>query len=195
MKRALALAIAAATLVTSTSLAGEPTSVAVVDLQRCLAQTEDGMSAKARLQRLMAARQGDFNRRQKDLVAEEGELKQQQLVLSKAAFQRRYQHWQRRMLEVQNVAMRYQQEMLLTEKNLTAPIVDKLVVVIKRIANERGYDIVVAKATVPFSRSDLDITDIVIQRYNSGGVGGGGGEGDGDGDGDSEPPPAPAPEP
>lgn len=180
MKRAIVIAIVA-TLIASTSVAGEPTSVAVVDLQRCLAQTEDGLNAKARLERLMAARQGDFNRRQSDLVAEEGELKKQALVLSKAAFQRRYQHWQQRMLEVQNVAMKYQQEMVQAEKNLTAPIVDKLVGIIKRIANERGYDIVVAKATVPFARSDLDITDVVIQSYNAGGGG--------------APAPAPAPAP
>ena len=37
---------------------------------------------------------------------------------------------------------------------------------IKRIAGTDGYDLIVDRATVAFSRSDLDLTDRVIQLAN-----------------------------
>ena len=43
--------------------------------------------------------------------------------------------------------------------------------IIRRLATQDGYDVVVDKKAVPYVRSDLDLTDRVIQMYNSG-VGG-----------------------
>jgi outer membrane protein len=40
--------------------------------------------------------------------------------------------------------------------------------IIRRLATSQGYDLVVDKAAVPYSRSDLDLTDRVITMYNGG---------------------------
>jgi outer membrane protein len=50
-----------------------------------------------------------------------------------------------------------------------------MTVVIKRLAAQEGYDLVVDRAMVAFVRTDLDLTDRAIQSYNAGGAAAGGG--------------------
>ena len=41
--------------------------------------------------------------------------------------------------------------------------------IIRRLATQEGYDVIVDKQAVPYSRSDLDVTDRVITLFNQGG--------------------------
>ena len=51
------------------------------------------------------------------------------------------------------------------------PITQKLFAAVRKVALRKGYDIVVDRAAVPYARSDLDLTDLVVQVYNGGGGG------------------------
>jgi outer membrane protein len=46
-----------------------------------------------------------------------------------------------------------------------------MLAVIARLAKKNGYEIILDKAGAPYVRQDLDVTDQVIQLYNSGGGG------------------------
>jgi hypothetical protein len=48
------------------------------------------------------------------------------------------------------------------------PIVERVYGSIKRIAGSDGYDLIMDKATTAYVRSDLDLTDRVIQMVNGG---------------------------
>jgi outer membrane protein len=156
------------------------TKVAVIDMQRAVMQTEEGMRAQATLKRMFDSRQRDLDRRQKSLVQERKHLERQARVLSRAAFQRRMEHWQRRMVEVQTKFVDYNKELAKKQSELTDPVIRKLFRTIKRLATRRGFDVVVDKTAVPYARTDLDLTDKVVQMYNSGDSGGGDKGGDGD---------------
>ncbi|MEQ9318643.1 MAG: OmpH family outer membrane protein [Polyangiaceae bacterium] len=172
----------AAFLFVSTS-AADGTKVGTIDLQGALLQTEDGMSAAATLKNYTQKRQGDLDGRQKALQAEQADLQKQSRVLSRGALMRRTEHWQRRMVEVQTKFIEYNKQLQQKQAEFMQPIMQKLFGVVRRVASARGFDIVVDKAAVPYSRADLDITDMVVQKYNaSGGVKGGGDDGGGDDD-------------
>jgi outer membrane protein len=168
------------------STAAAETKIAVVDLQSALMQTEDGMRAAATLKNYTASRQADLDKRQEELQKEQDDLRKQSLLLSRRAIQRRTEHWQRRMLEVQSKFIEYNKTLQKKQSGLMDPILKKLFAVVRRAASRRGFDLVVDKAAVPYARSDLDLTDVVVQMYNSGG--GGDGEGDDEG-GDKKDPP------
>jgi outer membrane protein len=149
------------------------TKIAVVDVQRAIMQTEEGMKAAASLQRYTKNRQADLDRRQEELQREQDDLRKQARVLSRQALQRRMEHWQRRMLEVQTKFIEYNKQLGQKQQGLMAPIMTKLFAVIRRAATKRGFDLVVDRAAVPFARADLDLTDLVVQLYNSGDTGSG----------------------
>ncbi len=152
--------------------------VAVVDVQRAVMQTEDGLRAQATLKKLFDSRQQELNRKQTDLQKQKADIDKQAKVLSKEAYQKRVDELQKQMMELQSVFVDYNKELEKKQKELTEPIFEKIMGIVKRIATTENYDLVVDKATVAYVRTDLDLTDKCIQMYNSGGA----------------PAPAPAPE-
>lgn len=173
-------AVLVATLIlTASGLAWAAPKIGVVDMQGAMMQTEDGLRAQATIKKFFDRRQQELDRRQETLKAEREELAKQARVLSRASLQRRMEHWQRRMLEVQTLFVEYNKELQKKQGELTQPIIRKMFRVVRRIARRRDIDIVIDKTAVPYARADLDLTDMVVQMYNSGG-GGDADEGSGD---------------
>jgi outer membrane protein len=74
------------------------------------------------------------------------------------------------MMELQTVFVEYNKELQKKQGELTQPIYTKLVGMLRRIATQDGYDSILEKQAVPYMRSDLDLTDRVIQMYNGTGA-------------------------
>ncbi len=163
------LVAAAALLWASTALAD--TKIAVVDVQRALMQTEAGMNAAATMQNYAKKRQAELDGWQEALTKEQSDLRRQIRVLSARAYQRRLEHFQERMLVVQKKFVDYNKELATKQQELTAPLLQKLVGTIRRAASRKGFDLVIDKQVVPWANAELDLTDLVVQMYNSGAAG------------------------
>lgn len=165
--------------------------IGVVDMQGAMMQTEDGLRAQATIKKFFDRRQHELDSRQEQLKREREDLAKQARVLSRSSLQRRMEHWQRRMLEVQTLFVEYNKELQKKQGELTQPIIRKMFRVVRRIARRRDIDMVMDKTAVPYARADLDLTDMVVQMYNSGGGGdadeGGGDEAGGDKAGGDKP--------
>ena len=170
LSAALATAFAAFFFLYS-SVANAETKVAVIDVQRAVASTEDGLRAQATLKKLFDSRQQELNKKQNDLQRQREEIDKQSKVLSKDALEKRINDWQKQMMELQAVFVEYNKELEKKQKELTEPVFEKVMAIIKRIATSENIDLVVDKATVAYVRGDLDLTDKCIQMYNSGGGG------------------------
>src|SRR5580693_3438246 len=85
--------------------------VAVVDVQRAVMQTEDGLRAQANLKKLFDSRQQELNRKQNELGKQKEEIEKQSKVLSKEALAKRVDDWQKQMTELQQVFMEYNKEL------------------------------------------------------------------------------------
>ena len=148
------------------------TKVAVVDTQRAIMETEDGLRAQATLKKLFDSRQRELDKKQADLQKERADIEKQRGVLSKKALQLRIEKWQRELVQLQSVFVEYNKELQKKQNELTQPIFRKAMSIVNRLARQQGFDIVVDKQAVPYTRSDLDLTDRVITLYNQGGGGG-----------------------
>lgn len=151
--------------------ASAQSKVAVVDVQRAVASTEDGLRAQATLKKLFDSRQQELNKKQTDLQRQREDIDKQSKVLPAASLQKRIEEWQKQMMELQAVFVEYNKELEKKQKELTDPVFEKMMGIIKRLATTESIDLVVDKATVAYVRGDLDLTDRCIQLYNSGGGG------------------------
>jgi outer membrane protein len=163
----VALAVAAGMFFVS-GVASAQTKVAVVDVQRTVASTEDGLRAQATLKKMFDNRQQELNKKQTDLQRQREDIDKQGKVLSQAAMQKRLEEWQKQMMELQAVFIEYNKELEKKQKELTDPVFEKVMAIIKRVATSENIDLVMDKATVAYVRGDLDLTDKCIQLYNSG---------------------------
>jgi len=167
--RSLLLVASACTALLGLSVpAYAQTRVAVVDTQRAIMETEDGLRAQATLKKLFDNRQRELDKRQRDLQKERDDIEKQRDVLSKEALQKRIEDWQQEMMQIQSVYVEYNKELQKKQGELTKPIFEKTLGLIRRIASQEGYDMVVDKQAVAYVRGDLELTDRVISMYNRG---------------------------
>jgi outer membrane protein len=152
-------------------VASAQTKVGVVDIQRAVANTEDGLRAQATLKKLFDSRQQELNKKQTDLQHQREDIDKQAKVLPKDSLTKRIDEWQKQMMDLQAVFLEYNKELEKKQKELTDPVFEKVLAIIKRIATSENIDVVLDKATVAYVRTDLDLTDKAIQMYNSGGGG------------------------
>lgn len=194
-----ALAIATLPLV-SPSVASAQTRIAVVDVQTAVMQTEDGIRAQATLKKLFDKSQRDLDAKQEELQRARDDIERQARVLSREALARRTEDWQRRMVELQTLFVDYNKQLQKKQGELTGPILKKMLGIINRLAKKNGYDVIIDRSATPYARQDLDLTEQVVQMYNTGGAADAPAEGGGDkpaeGGGDKPAAPAaPAPSP
>ncbi len=198
--RALAVLAFATLPLVSPSTAAAQSRIAVVDVQTAVMQTEDGIRAQATLKKLFDKSQRDLDAKQEELQRAREDIERQARVLSREALARRTEDWQRRMVELQTVYVDYNKQLQKKQGELTGPILKKMLGIISRLAKKSGYDVIIDRSATPYARQDLDLTEQVVQMYNSGGGGGdapaegAGGDKPAEGGGD-KPAPAPAPTP
>lgn len=144
--------------------------IAIVDVNRAVAETEEGLRVQARLKRDFEKVQADLEARGRQLQADKESLEKEaragksakEVIAKKAEkLDQQYQDYQRAMMEAERDFQRKQQEW-------TNPILLGVLDAVKRIAQQDGYDMVLQKQAAPFFRADLELTDRVITMYNGG---------------------------
>lgn len=168
---------------TAVIVAGSATTVdaqvkiGVVDLQRAINETEDGRQAKRRLKKVFDERQQSLNKKQEALKAQKESLERQQDVLSQDALKKKVEKYQADLMELQNEYVQYQEELSTKEGELTQKILEKMQAILRRIGQTDGYTMIIEanEGGVVWVPSNLDLTDVLIQRYNKQAKSGGGG--------------------
>ncbi len=145
------------------------TKIAVVDTQRAIMETEEGLRAQATLKKLFDSRQRELDKKQEQLQKEREDIEKQQGILSKEALAKRLESWQRDMSQLQATFLEYNKELQKKQGELTQPIYQRTMALIRRMATNEGLDLVIDRQAAPYVRGDLDLTDKIIQLVNSGG--------------------------
>ncbi|MCA9623832.1 MAG: OmpH family outer membrane protein [Myxococcales bacterium] len=142
--------------------------IAVIDLRRAVADTEDGLRVQAELQELFDNRQADYDSKEKAYTAAKTDFeKLSKQKVSEAELRKKYAALEKMAFDLQQAQMKYRQEMQQKESQLMYPIVNQMLALVRQLASQNSYDMVLNKEAVPYFRSDLDITDRIIQMYNA----------------------------
>ncbi len=143
--------------------------IAIIDMRRAVADTEDGLRMKSRLQELFDSRQGEYEGKEKEYGKAKDELERlaKDGKAKEDVLRQKYAALEKQALELQAFGMKFRQEMTQRENDLMLPILNKLQGLVRQVASQESYDIVVSKEAVPYFRGDLEITDRIIQMYNA----------------------------
>jgi outer membrane protein len=154
-------------LLAGTAVAGDM-KIAVVDLQRAMIETEDGLRFQATIRKMFETKQRELTSKQQELETQRADLERQRSVLSAEAWQRKAETWQREMIALQELQVTANQEMQVKQGELIQPIQQKMVGIIRRLATQEGFDLILERQAAPYYRSDFEVTDRIITLYNSG---------------------------
>lgn len=142
------------------------TKIGLVDMQKAIQSTSAGKKAKSELE-------GDFNKKKKELESKEAELKKmgeelekKKSVMSEEALGKKQAEFQEEMLKYRDVVGKSQVEIQKKERDLTAPILEKMKKVIAKLAKDKGYSVIMeSNQSVLFATPDGDLTDDVIKAF------------------------------
>ncbi len=131
----------------------EPQRIAVVDVQRAVAESKQGLEARERLKARFDASQARLDARQAELKAEMSDVTKREAVTAQ-------------LLELQKQFETAQQELKDLERAEIAPLMNQLGVQISALAAERKLDAVLDVQAVPWARPELDVTSELVRRLD-----------------------------
>ncbi len=151
------------------SAAGTAFRVAYVDLQKALQTVEAGRNAKSSLEKEVQSKKAEIEKAQAALQKEAEEFEKKVAILNDSAKAAKQAELQKKFVDLQKNAAESQMNLQGKERELTKPIIDALRSVIEALGKERNYQLVLERneGAVLFAQGGEDVTDTVIERFNS----------------------------
>lgn len=142
------------------------TKVAVINLQRAVLESEEIQKASATMEARYKPRQAELEKLQRDMQALQqqlqsgaGKLTQEAQADLTAQGQRKQREMQRKSEDLQADVDRERNEVLGASSR-------KMTEVVKKLAEEKGYDVVVDVSTTIYFKPALDITTEALAAFN-----------------------------
>ena len=147
----------------------ENVKLAFVDLRRALNETTEGKAAMAKLAKLKDKLQKKIEKEEKKIMDMKSSLEKQQKILTKEAMQKKVEEYYAAVNELQQSYMQFQRELSSKEADLTQGILVKMQKILAQIGKSEGFTMIydMSSGAVVWGPSHLDLTDRLIQKYNS----------------------------
>ena len=165
----LTMAALAALVVWGTAASEEPAiKIGVVDIEQAISSTQEGKAAReefARKQREAEAKVQPMLDRYRAL---EEELKAKKFVLSDDALNQKQLDLAEMRNEIQSEMREIEGRLQVDQKRLEIPLVQKLEAIIEEFGKSQGFTLIIRRGApgVLYTREALDVTELVIERYN-----------------------------
>jgi outer membrane protein len=139
--------------------------VGIIDMQKCIQNSESGKKAKAELEAAFNKKKKELQEQEQALKIADEAFKKKQAALSDSARKEQQQKLQERFMKYQENLQRSQAEIQKKEQEMSGPIIQKIRDKVGEIAKKRGLGIVLEKNEniVIHSEERLDITEEVMK--------------------------------
>lgn len=166
--KALLLISLAALVVFGTAAQDEALKIGIVDVDQAISSTEEGKAAREEFQRKQRAAEAKLQPMLERYKALEEDLAAKKFVLSEEALYQKQLDLAEMRNQVQNRMKELEGQMQVDQKRLEGPLVAKLGEIVDDVGKSQGYTMILRRGTpgVLYTREALDITDLIIERYN-----------------------------
>jgi len=168
VSKAIVLLGALLILALGTAATDEGMKVGVVDIDQAISSTDQGKAAREEFARKQREAQAKIQPMIDKYQALEEELKAKKFVLSdEALFQKQLDLVEMRN-QIQSRMKEVEGEMQVAQKRIEGPLIARLGEIIEELGKSQGFTLIIRRGApgVLYTREALDITDIVIEKYN-----------------------------
>jgi outer membrane protein len=167
IQKRVAVGFAALATVFAFSAHAAEMKIGYVDLQKAIQMTSEGKKAKSDLEKEFNAKKTDFQKKEADIKKMGEDLEKKKAAWSDDMRQRKGQEFQAEMMKFQKEVNDSQVAISKKERELTAPILEKLSKAMEKVAKDGGYDMVLERTeqSVLWAKHDLDLTDTIVKEF------------------------------
>ncbi len=167
--RSIIIALLAAVLIipAGRAIAAEA-KIGYVDLQKALLEVEEGKTAKSSLQVYFEEKQKMLDAESTRLQQAKDDLEKQAMAISPEVYKQKETDLQKQLIEAQKLYYNLQMELKQKEQDAVAPILDKMQVILKDVAEKEGYDLILDKNSsgIVYAPMKYDLTAQLIRLYD-----------------------------
>ncbi len=150
--------------------AAQQVTVAVIDVQRVVTDSDPGKEALQKLQKLQADRVEQGKRIQTDLESLRDQLTKQQLTLAPDKLDELKKKMEDKQIELKRFQDDAQRELEDARRKTLDALEARIMPVIDKVGKEKGYTLIFNKyqSGLVYADDAVDITDEVVRRFNTG---------------------------
>jgi outer membrane protein len=138
-----------------------------VDLQRALEEIDEGKGAKAQLKKDFDEKQKQLDQRTDEVKRLDADFQKQSLVMAPDAKAAKTAEIERKKVEVQQFFAALQQDLAGKEREVTRGIFDKMIGMVRELAEAESFTMVLDRNTVLYAPASLDVTNELVRKYNA----------------------------
>ena len=142
-------------------------NIAVVDTKKVLQLSQAMKQVEQAVSGRRNQSQQEFRQKEQNLLAANQELVRQKSILAPEVFAQKRADIDQKAAIIRSQAKERNSSLNKLRSSGLKQIKKHLDLVIKQIVESRGFDLILSKNTIVYSKNNLDITDEVIQKLNA----------------------------
>ena len=146
---------------------GQQMKIGLIDVQKAFTDSQAGKAAKDRLQAQAKKAEADMNRERQEIEKAKADLDKKGPLLKEDDRRRIEGDLQKRMVNYQRNARDFQEELDGKQREAQDAILKDLMGVIAEIGKNEKFTFILEKSQLLYSDQAIDITNKVIELYNS----------------------------
>jgi len=155
-------------LISAASAVAQEQKIGFVDLQRALNESETGRRAKDDFRGQLDKVQGDLKRKKDELDRMKEQIEKKGSVLKEEERRNMEKDFQKKVVDFERAYKDTQAELQAKDKEMTAKILADLQEVIQEVGRDERYTVILEASTnVLYGNPNADLTEKVIETYNS----------------------------
>lgn len=166
MKAVIATAILLICMQAVPSRAVEPTTVAVVDVQKLLKDSKAGVNIQQQLETHKTKFLAEIAQQEQKLRDDEKALSEQRSALAPEEFAKKAKAFESELTESRRLAQERKKALEDAASKSMGTLRDEILKIVQQISDERGYSLVINRQNVIISSKGMDITDETLARLD-----------------------------
>lgn len=147
--------------------AQEKVKIGLVDIQRAINESQAGKKAKEKFQAQVKKAEADLLREKQEVERLRSDFDKKGTLLKEEQRRNLEREIQKRERGYMISAREYQEELRQREGEMTSEVLKDLLQIITELGKNEKYTLIVERTQVPYSDQGIDITDRLIELYNS----------------------------
>ncbi len=156
-------------LQTSEAMAADVPKIGVVDLQKILEVSEAAKAGQEAMRKEVERMETDGKKSAAEAEDLKNRLEREAMVMSKEAREEKEREFRIKISDLKALEKRYREEIQQLKSKLINEIYKDVSVILEEIGKKEGYQLIIEKreAGVFFAPKSIDLTDRLLQEYNS----------------------------
>lgn len=161
------LAIAMLVLSSSVVSAQERIKIGFIDIQRVISESQPGKRAKERFQAQVKKAEADVVKERQDLEKLRADIEKKGPLLKDEERRNLEADYQRRSVNLQRAMSDHQQELQQKNNEMMSDILKDLEQIVTEVGKADKFTLILERSQILYSDQGIDITNKVIESYNS----------------------------